>query len=48
MPVPTFSAHLIAHPGLSRAVEDFLARERAAMAEHMSELAKASPFRKEE
>jgi predicted N-acyltransferase len=47
MPVPTFSAHRIAHPGLSRAVEDFLARERAAMAEHMSELAKASPFRKE-
>jgi predicted N-acyltransferase len=46
MPVPTFSAHLIAHPGLSRAVEEFLARERAAMAEHMSELAKASPFRK--
>lgn len=46
MPVPTFSAHLIAHPGLSRAVEDFLGRERAAMAEHMSELANASPFRK--
>jgi predicted N-acyltransferase len=46
MPVPTYSAHLIAHPGLSRAVADFLARERGAMNEYMSELAKASPFRK--
>jgi predicted N-acyltransferase len=47
LPVPTYSAHLIAHPGLSRAVADFLERERAAMAEHMSEMAKASPFRKD-
>jgi predicted N-acyltransferase len=46
LPVPTFSAHSIAHPGLARAVDDFLVRERAAMAEDMTELAKAAPFRK--
>jgi predicted N-acyltransferase len=46
LPVKTYSAHRIAHPGLNRAVEDFLARERAAVNEHMSELAKASPFRR--
>ncbi len=46
MPVETYSAHLIAHPGLSRAVDNFLDQERAAMREHMAELAKASPFRK--
>ncbi len=48
LPVPTYSAHVIAHPGLSRAVDHFLAAERAAMTEHMTELAKASPFRKED
>ena len=46
LPVPTYSAHRIAHPGLRRAVDDYLAHERAAMAENMAELAKASPFRK--
>jgi len=48
LPVPTFSAHVIAHPGLRRAVDDYLARERMAVAENMAELAKASPFRKGE
>jgi predicted N-acyltransferase len=46
LPAPTFSAHHIAHPGLARAVDDYLARERAAVAQNMTELAKAAPFRK--
>ena len=46
LPVPTFSAHVIAHPGLRRAVDDYLAHERAMVAQNMAELAKASPFRK--
>jgi predicted N-acyltransferase len=47
LPVPTFSAHRIAHKGLARAVDDFLETERAAVAENIIEMAKASPFRKE-
>jgi hypothetical protein len=47
LPVPTFSAHRVAHPGLRRAVDDYLAHERAAVEENMAELAKASPFRKQ-
>ena len=46
LPVPTWSAHVIAHPGLRRAVDDYLAHERAMVAQNMAELAKASPFRK--
>jgi predicted N-acyltransferase len=46
LPVPTYSAHRIAHAGLARAVDDYLAHERAAMAQNMADLAKASPFRK--
>jgi predicted N-acyltransferase len=46
LPVPTYSAHVIAHPGLRRAVDDYLAREREAVQESISELAKTSPFRK--
>jgi predicted N-acyltransferase len=47
LPVPTHSAHWIAHPGLRRAVADFLARERPAMEREIAELATLSPFRKE-
>jgi predicted N-acyltransferase len=47
LPAPTYSAHRIAHPGLARAVDDYLAQERAAVTENMAELAKAAPFRKE-
>ncbi|MFN3449871.1 MAG: peptidogalycan biosysnthesis protein, partial [Roseococcus sp.] len=47
LPVPTYSAHWIAHPGLSRAVADFLERERPAMRREMAELATLSPFRRE-
>jgi len=47
LPQPTFSAHWIAHAGLSRAVADFLARERPAMLQEMEELATLSPFRRD-
>ena len=46
MPVETYSAHLIAHPGLRRAVDDFLDAERAAVSDHMTDLARHAPFRK--
>jgi hypothetical protein len=47
LPVPTYSAHWIAHPGLRRAVADFLDRERPAIAEEIAGLTdEASPFRK--
>ena len=38
LPTPTYSAHYIAHPGLRRAVADYLDREREAVAEHIEEL----------
>ena len=46
LPVETYSAHMIAHKGLARAVDDFLEAERAANAENISELARHTPFRK--
>jgi predicted N-acyltransferase len=46
LPVETYSAHMIAHKGLARAVDDFLEAERAAIAENISELARHTPFRK--
>lgn len=46
LPTPTYSAHYIAHPGLRRAVADYLSRERMAVAEHIEELAERAPFRK--
>jgi uncharacterized protein len=48
LPTPTYSAHYIAHPGLRRAVDDYLKREREAVAEHIDELAEHGPFRKTE
>jgi predicted N-acyltransferase len=47
LPVPTYSAHWIAHPGLARAVAEFLERERPAMQREMAALATLSPFRQE-
>jgi predicted N-acyltransferase len=47
LPVTTFSAHLIAHKGLARAVDDFLEAEREAVAENIAELARHAPFRKD-
>ena len=46
LPTATYSAHYIAHPGLRRAVADYLSRERVAVAEHIEELAERAPFRK--
>jgi predicted N-acyltransferase len=45
LPVPTYSAHWIAHGGLRAAVADFLDRERPAMLREMEALATLSPFR---
>ena len=44
--VPTYSAHRIAAPRLARAVEDYLARERAHVAEAIDAYADLAPFRK--
>ncbi|AHJ63633.1 putative cytosolic protein [Granulibacter bethesdensis] len=46
LPVPTYSAHWIAHPGLSDAVASYLAAEKSAMQAEMEALATLSPFRK--
>jgi hypothetical protein len=48
LPVPTYSAHIIAHAGLRRAVDEFLAVERNAVTENIAELAQHAPFRKSE
>ena len=48
LPVETYSAHMIVHKGLARAVDDFLTAERAAVAENMAELARHAPFRKKD
>ena len=48
LPVPTYSAHTIAHKGLARAVDDYLSAERVAVAEQMAELAAHAPFKKME
>ncbi len=47
LPCPTYSAHWIAHPGLRRAVGDFLAHERPAMLREIEALATLSPFRRD-
>jgi predicted N-acyltransferase len=46
-PVPTWSAHYIADPGFRRAVADFLAAERAAVAREIAALGEMTPFRKD-
>lgn len=46
LPRPTYSAHWIAHPGLRRAVADFLKEETPAVRAEMTALAEQSPFRK--
>jgi len=47
MPHTTYSAHFIAHPGLRRAIADYLERERAYVEAAGEELAAAAPFRKD-
>jgi len=46
-PKPTYSAHWIEHPGLSRAVAEFLEAERPAMLRAMAEMDEESPYKKE-
>jgi len=46
LPVRTFSAHWIAHPGLREAVADFLERESEAVDMEIELLADHGPFRK--
>jgi predicted N-acyltransferase len=46
LPQTTYSAHHIADPGLRRAIDDYLKRERAYVAEAGRELAELGPFRK--
>ena len=46
LPVTTHSAHWLAHPEFSRAVEDYLQRESEAVAGYVDELKEHSPFKK--
>jgi predicted N-acyltransferase len=46
VPVPTYSAHYIAHPGLRTAVANYLKAEREAIAGDITDLAAAAPFKK--
>jgi predicted N-acyltransferase len=46
LPVRTSSAHWLAQPEFSRAVQDFLAREDAAVSAYLDELAEHSPLKK--
>jgi hypothetical protein len=46
MPVETYSAHYIAHPGLRRAIADYLKAERAAVAGDMEALAGHGPYKR--
>lgn len=45
LPVATQSAHWLAHPEFSRAIEDFLAREGAGVEAWMGDLKERNPFR---
>lgn len=45
-PVPTYSAHYLAHPGLADAVGDYLDRERNAVDWDIKALERHTPFRK--
>ena len=47
LPQTTYSAHYIVDPGLRRAVQDYLGRERRYVAEAVRELTDAGPFRKD-
>lgn len=47
MPVETFSAHWLAHPRFSNAVEEFLGREARGLEGYVDELNERSPFKQE-
>lgn len=46
VPVPTYSAHYIAHAGLRRAVGDYLVREREYVEAEREQLAEAAPYKR--
>jgi uncharacterized protein len=46
VPVPTFSAHFIPDPGFREAIEDYLVRERAAVAREIAFLGEMTPFKR--
>lgn len=46
VPTPTYSAHWIANPGLRAALEDYLERERDAVAYEIEALSEMTPFKK--
>jgi uncharacterized protein len=48
VPIKTHSLHYLAHPGLSRAVADYLEHERRAIDENQLVLAEHLPFRNEQ
>lgn len=48
MPVSTYSAHWLAHPAFSDAVERFLEREKAGVDNYLDHLAERSPFKHQE
>ena len=45
-PVPTFSAHFLAHSGLREAVAEYLSHEREAVAHEIRALEEMTPFKK--
>jgi uncharacterized protein len=45
LPVPTYSAHWLAHPQFARAVADFLAREGEGVGAYLDELNERNPFK---
>ena len=45
LPVPTTSAHWLAHPAFAQAVEDFLEREGRGVDRYLQELREHSPFK---
>jgi predicted N-acyltransferase len=45
-PVPTWSAHFIPDPNFRRAVADYLAAERAAIAQNIEQLGELTPFKR--
>lgn len=47
LPVETRSAHWLAHPQFSRAIEDYLERETEGIAKYVNELREHSPFKEQ-
>lgn len=47
LPTPTYSAHWIRDPGFRAAIDDYLKRERVAVAQDIDALMEDSPFRQE-